>query len=69
MLLSELSEVVGINSRCQLHLLNIIKDNVGPDACHLTHSLILVLGNPHDLSIMNLGMKIVEEGATDDYRD
>jgi len=36
-LFSELSEVVCIYSRCQLHLLDVIKDDIGPDACHLTH--------------------------------
>jgi hypothetical protein len=31
-LFSKLSEVVGIYPRCQLHLLDIIKDDVGSDA-------------------------------------
>ena len=66
---SELSEVVGIYPRCQLHLLDVIKDDIGPDAYHLAKSLFLVLRKPYDLSILNLGIKIVEESATDDYRD
>ena len=68
MLFSQLSKIIGVNSCCQSHLLDVIEYYFSPYTAHFGHGLILMFREPHDLSILNLSMKAIKDSlANDDW--